>query len=255
MSAAASAARSERLSLYDRLELSGNRAAKRCININASSRRRREAVAPAVAFCIAGAARSFSAPLVQQALLHHLVRAYGGANGSRVFYLLKTADSDKMHEVTGGRFRMKYVARTADANALMSALGTWQRANLLGEALVLHGSGVHTHSDVERRPRDPNQEAAVATARANSTAWRLYRSRCVDTHDTPGVWQATPSSVAVQRNASNTKALPYLAYGNNEERLIANHLSLSWCREASACCALLRCCYLASVTLLCGCKQ
>ena len=50
---------------------------------------------PAIAFCIAGAARTFGTPLVQSHLRRHLVDALGGSDGSRLFLLLKTLDSNK----------------------------------------------------------------------------------------------------------------------------------------------------------------
>ena len=50
---------------------------------------------PAIATCIAGAARSFGTPLVQGHLRRNLVEALGGSDGSRLFLLLKTLDSNK----------------------------------------------------------------------------------------------------------------------------------------------------------------
>ena len=50
---------------------------------------------PAITTCIAGAARSFGTPLVQGHLRRNLVEALGGSDGSRLFLLLKTLDSNK----------------------------------------------------------------------------------------------------------------------------------------------------------------
>ena len=50
---------------------------------------------PAIATCIAGAARTFGTPVVQSHLRRNLVEALGGSDGSRLFLLLKTLDSNK----------------------------------------------------------------------------------------------------------------------------------------------------------------
>lgn len=55
---------------------------------------------PAIATCIAGAARSFGTPLVQGHLRRNLVEALGGSDGSRLFLLLKTLDSNKFVKQT-----------------------------------------------------------------------------------------------------------------------------------------------------------
>ena len=58
---------------------------------------------PAIATCIAGAARSFGTPLVQGHLRRNLVEALGWSDGSRLFLLLKTLDSNKFVKQTQPR--------------------------------------------------------------------------------------------------------------------------------------------------------
>ena len=53
---------------------------------------------PRIAFCIAGAARSFATPLVLRMLRTHFIDALAGGNlaSSRIFLMLKTGDSPKV---------------------------------------------------------------------------------------------------------------------------------------------------------------
>ena len=84
---------------------SGDMAARRCDGVNEPP--------PRTAFCIAGAARSFGTSLVQTALRHHLIRGYGAASTSRLFFLLKTADSDKQHEPSGAKAHISLRSSTS----------------------------------------------------------------------------------------------------------------------------------------------
>ena len=139
------------------LQRSGAHAARRCAQ-------HRKRAAPLTAFCIAGAARSFAAPLVQSSLRHHLVGAFGGAVGSRVFFLLKSDDNAKRHEPIGIA-QIRYAARSVPLEPLEAALRDW--ADWIGEAAIVRGSGsAPLHSG----------EAGVSVLQGNASAWRGYRS-------------------------------------------------------------------------------
>ena len=193
----------------DGLQRSGDTAARRCDNTTSNSRRQ----PPRTAFCIAGAARTFTVPLVQAALWHHLVRAFTGGDatgGSRVFFHLKTADSDKRHEPTGVTW-MKYHARRFEPKRVEEAVRQWHE--WIGAAVIVHGSGsVGEPMSMTRESGAPPR--AVEHVQSNSSAWRAYRSTCVRELDT-------------RNNATR-----YISWGNNEERLILSHLGQQWCREA-----------------------
>ena len=207
------------------LQRSGDVAGQRCANETSPP--------PHTAFCIAGAARSFAAPLIQEALWHHLVRAFGSANSSKFFFLLKTEDSDKHHErpVLGA---LNYDARHVSAEPLEKAVRRWE--GRVAEAWIVHGSG-----SLEVNDDDSTQRSPIRSTRANATAWLRYRAACVHAHQPAGARNESrdgggggggnkpgASSLASRKNPRDS----YLAEGNNEQRLILHHLGLRWCRTA-----------------------
>jgi len=71
---------------------------------------------PAIATCIAGAARSFGTPLVQGHLRRNLVEALGGSDGSRLFLLLKTLDSNKFVKQGGQQGAIVFKQHVGEAS-------------------------------------------------------------------------------------------------------------------------------------------
>ena len=208
----------------DNLERSGAIAALRCANHSKAANR----TAPRVAFCIAGAARSFAAPLVQKALRQHLIQAYGGdRTASRVFFLLKTRDSDKMHETQKGPSRLRYVSHMTNHEDIVAALHNW--TDWIGEAVILKGSGAASVNDSSSSSSSTGQSTPrIGTALADGSSWKLYRPPhgCHQGSSTAG----NSSSLRTGSNSNPS----YLASGNNQERLITNALNMAWCRGAIA---------------------
>lgn len=169
-------------------------------------------VAPTIALCISGAARSFATPLVLAGLRHHLLDALSPMN-VRLFVQLKRSDTTKsLHETNG---RMKFDQHDADMQALQESLRQRWLAQLLEEACVVNGSGsfsgvgtVYHTQPQQSMPRQIGSRAPPpAVVPADMHAWRSHRAR-----------RCTLSR--------------YLAAGTNEQRLILNHMGQSWCREA-----------------------
>ena len=190
------------MSWAEALQRSGDAAAARCVQ--------REA--PSTAFCIAGAARSFAAPLVQEALLHHLVRAYGGSSRSRCFFLLKSDDSHKLWELPAPG-AMRFVAHRVSLDPIEKALrGRW--TDWIGDAVIVNGSGAA--ADAQSR----DDQALIRRVDADPAAWLRFRSKCVPTKNSTDPKTGVPAGAR------------YLSVGTNEERLILNHLNSAWCRGA-----------------------
>ena len=75
--------------------------ANRCVHLSS--------VPPRVAFCVAGAARSFATRLAQETLRSFVIdplAPQGADGGSRIFLQLKTLDSDKLANV--GDFHVRF---------------------------------------------------------------------------------------------------------------------------------------------------
>ena len=161
---------------------------------------------PAIATCIAGAARTFGTPVVQSHLRRNLVEALGGSAGSRLFLLLKTLDSNKfvkrsepgavvfkqhLGEASVGGLLATYATQTsirrlADprqlcySHVLSRALDRLRLpwlAHRVGEAVVLNGSGSYSAGD----PAAGDCAAPpYCVAQANPDAWRAFRmAACV----------------------------------------------------------------------------
>ena len=236
------------------LERSGDVAAQRCNGTSAK--------APRTAFCITGAARAFTAPIVQLALHQHLIRAFGGSNGSRVFFLLKTADSAKFSEKGASVGKLRYSAHKSNATKLAAALSAWAATGIVGDAVLLQGSGSYVSSSAEPQQRTPDdgQTRPFTSSHADANAWRAYHSKygchaygnasantfdaalnatrtyiqrgnkCVRRFRSRDVWvlPASPHSLCSLRRR---RVEPRCC---SEERLILQHLALGWCRDAIA---------------------
>ena len=104
---------------------------------------------PAVAICIAGAARTFATPLLFEHHYHNFVRQlvpdHAARQGSRVFVYLKTADSGKVFnpsELTGLlKHATNMPAENTEAEPIFAALETGWLRRLLAEAVIINGSG------------------------------------------------------------------------------------------------------------------
>ena len=169
--------------------------------------------APRIAYCVAGAARSFATPLVLTMLRHNLYRVLGGdAEGSRFFLQLKQLDSDKL--VTGVMRSSTSFRRHNETTLahLLAALATpWLRA-ATGEAVVVDGSGASTATGRAEQPVAPSDDQLWRQFRAtqcNATARAHGATRCCHMGE-------------------------YLRAGNNQERMILHHLGPSWCASAIA---------------------
>lgn len=91
---------------------------------------------PRTAVCITGAARSFSAPLVQAGLRHNLIPSLGNV---RLFLQLKSRDSDKA-EGWFGQYS-QHRENISNVETLLATLSRPWLARLIGEASVLGGNG------------------------------------------------------------------------------------------------------------------
>ena len=157
---------------------------------------------PRCVLCITGAARgSFATPLALSALRKNFVEALGCP--VRILLQLKTEDSMKELSVS----RMGFGVHTAPVAALKSALLLPWLASRLEEAVIVNGSGSFLGALTPSADNRPASQPIRAVVTSNSSAWRAYRAR-----------RCTLS--------------PYLSAGNNQERMLLNHLGQSWCRAA-----------------------
>ena len=154
---------------------------------------------PRLALCVAGAARGFTSPLVLDALRRNLLEPLAGrspaATGTRLFLSLKIADSAK--RAGGVAFHQHRIGVESIRDALS------ELHELVGEAMIVNGSGAYDPS----RWRDHGDGTEANVVAADPTLWRSY-------------------------TASHCKRSGYLDAGNNEERLVHQHLGLAWCRGA-----------------------
>lgn len=156
--------------------------------------------APRVAFCIAGAARSFPTPLIASALMKHFIGGLEASPASRSFLLLKTEDSVKS-EGTGDHFKTVHADFTvADIAALFNSSAARTRIQL-GSATILRGAG--------SAPQQVCQQKLCVFS-ADSTRWKSFRR---------------------DANSSRCKS----ASDNWEMRTLMNSLNIEWCaRQISA---------------------
>ena len=229
---------------------------------------------PRVAFCFAGAARAFAAPLVLEALRNNVVAPLAGLqprrSGTRLFLSLKLADSAK--RISGVSFGQ----HVSPLTPLVSALTSSWLAPLIGEAIIVNGSGAIDPLTPGASPQDPYLNAqTIAIVPANNSLWRSYRATACPSTGTSstikvgaqsrgeastrshnasmlstdgartiratsggGVPRRTPAMgvpgrpTVVQSAGSCCRKSAYLNEGNNEERLIHQHLGLAWCAAA-----------------------
>ena len=178
---------------------------------------------PAIAFCIAGAARTFGTPLVQSHLQRNLVDALGGSDASRLFLLLKTLDSSKLAAQGGlGAVSFKQHVGEATVDGLRATLRLPWLAPRIGEAVIVNGSGSYTHGD----PTDGDcNRPPYCVAQASSTAWQQYRMQAC----------AAP---AVQDSAAYNKSCCRVSISNaqrrnDEERMLMQAMGVAWCAAAA----------------------
>ena len=98
---------------------------------------------PSVAFCFAGASRTFPTPLLLEHHYHNLVRQLAPDNdamgGSRVFLYLKLADSNKTH--VGMPKGRQFMGQSWEANPIYRAMESSWIKRMLAEAVIIEGSG------------------------------------------------------------------------------------------------------------------
>ena len=166
------------------------------------SRCNRQRDMPRVAFCIAGAARSFATPLVLAMLRHRLLASH---TASRLFLQLKTEDSDKFTGAKAVVGQINFRKTNVSNDALSAAIATDWLRNVTGEVALVRSSGAYVGGDAAATV----ELAAVVTSHAGDTElWRQYASPC----------------------AANSSG--YLKTGNNQERMIYQLLGQLWCRGA-----------------------
>ena len=183
---------------------------------------------PRVAFCIAGAARSFAAPLVLESLRANLVTPLAGttpeSSGSSLFLSLKVADSAK-----SGVYGVSFGQHVSRVGPLMAALTNTWIAPLIAEAAIVNGSGAYLGPAVPT-PSPLGSGLAhsrVGIVRADETLWRGYRAT-----PCPRGNSSSSSKNNTAGGARCCRRSGYLEQGNNEERLIHQHLGLAWCAGA-----------------------
>lgn len=205
--------------------------------------------------------------MVQMHLQHNLVGPTTGSPlgnpNSRLFLQLKNLDSNKIVRSSGQPFRQHKESTLA---SILAALRRPWMSGLIAEALILNGSG---SVDVTRVGcKQPGDDCIV---QPENDAWRAYRIRACAGPKPTGVssdpsfvrgtssrsltalsslhavvnqtltlrHQRKSSSMAANRSASAGRmgecCAPHngwLADGNNEERLILQHLAIAWCGAA-----------------------
>ena len=178
------------------------RSASQCERV-AWSRERRQ---PDVAFCIAGAARQMTVPIVERLLHRYLFDAFGASSDSRAFFAVKAADSWKMfpdHHIQE--------AASTEIDAIEDFLHAEWLKPILAEAIIVNGSGVSLEIG-----QDWNASSHVVSADAN--LWKRYRA--VDCATESGEQEGCCTFT------------DYLKSNGNEHRLLLNHVQLSWCADA-----------------------
>lgn len=164
---------------------------------------------PAVAFCISGAARTFTTPLILTAVRYNLLKAFSASSDSRVFLSLKVLDSDKDHPALIIRFKQHHETSVDAAVRLVHAV--WL-SPMLGEAVIINGSGSFSGAGYTR-----GATAGRLVVPSDADAWKNYKAiRCNGRY-----WGRYPAGKA-----------EYRQIGNNEERLLLNHLGIGWCKDA-----------------------
>ena len=94
---------------------------------------------PRVAFCTAGAARTFASPLAFSSWMYNLVAASGARDEGRyLFLLLKAGDTDKW----GGAGHTFYSHKETEIPGLQARLATPWLATRLAESVIVNGSGM-----------------------------------------------------------------------------------------------------------------
>ena len=189
---------------------SGHAAASACKN--------ETRVAPTVAFCIAGSARTFATPVVTTHLHNNLIVALtGDVARARLFLHLKLNDSEKMMGLAGQRFHSH---KETSFLSIMAALKLpWMSAHV-GELVLLNGSGSYAGPGCTAVTDDGS-----CIVQPSAVAWKRYRTR------------ACSLAQRQLRNLSgDTSPMPcctpqnhFIATGNNEERLLLSHLGIGWC--------------------------
>mmetsp|Transcript_5385 Transcript_5385/g.10229 ORF Transcript_5385/g.10229 Transcript_5385/m.10229 type:complete len:402 (+) Transcript_5385:662-1867(+) len=177
-------------------------ASARCANATSH----KEGAGPLTALCVVGSARSFTSPLVFGGYSNNLVRGLGGT--ARIFIMIKSTDSTKKglgpkNTITKTHFAPAEEVKEELEKAFATA--PWM-VPLLAEVVVLNGSG------------SPKQiEFLSGEGISGQTKVRIVPSD-------DGAW--------LQYVAKNCSRAPFLNFGSNEERLIKDGLSHSWCSEA-----------------------
>ena len=197
----------------DAIASAGTRAATRCDGNAANTPPRR------VAICVAGAARSLATKLQLHSLKHHLVQPLAPhfeAGGSRLFFYVKLADSDKVHDWDHGQsgIPVKMATRSVGAAPLLALLNSsWVRP-MLQEAVVLNGSGAYTG-------RGWSGGAGSAVVTSDPKRWRRFRQ----TAERGACWPPWGRRGTLNDSKGWER-------DNQEERMLLAALGLQWCREA-----------------------
>lgn len=179
---------------------------------------------PNVAFCIAGAARTFATPLIQDGIRANFFGQLSGGGHDRFFILIKTDDSTKIG--MSGSTQMandRFVQHHSDPEELLIVLNNSWITPMLAAAVVVQGSGAHVWGA-------PTQtiSATVALAVANASLWQLERA------------EFCPNASRAERfrRSDETCCEPIgpfrdeQAVRGNEARLVHQHLNLRWCYMA-----------------------
>lgn len=178
-----------------------------------------------IAFCIAGAARTFTAPIIQAGIRDNffgpLAAWHGQANlsQSRFFVLVKTDDSTKLG--MGAAFHAsndRFSQHHTDKTNLLRVLTTSWFTPMLAAAAVVEGSGAH-----EWLAPAENASDVLVYAVGNATMWQRFRATYCNeskaTSEQPGCCQPDGP---FRGNTSSA----------NEARLIHQHMNLRWCYKA-----------------------
>ena len=181
---------------------------------------------PHMAFCVAGAARTFATPLVVRHLVTNFIEPLSSPCGSMgstprashsaaLFLLLKTQDTYKSLGSVGFE---PHNDRRSSISALVAALESPQLRPYITEAVILNGSGAVRDRDAIGWSFRASGRADNALRQADRTLWLRWRKpgRSRNGQSTPFNQSAGASAVT----------------GQDEERLILNALNIAWCAGA-----------------------
>ena len=180
---------------------------------------------PSVAFCVAGAARTFATQLIHDSYRAHYYEPLAGGEGeparARFFVLLKTDDSAKMGMAVGEKAANDHFEQHhTDDQQLVRVLNASWMTPMLAEAVIVRGSGAHVWGA-------PVQTLGpgLSIASANASMWKSYAATFCS--NATASMQASGDCCVPQGAFRDPQSAP-----GNEARLVHQALNQRWCYDA-----------------------